>query len=342
MRRTILIVDDDSASRSLLQTILERAGYDVIQSDSGEQALAIVHTLHIDAFILDVEMPRMNGIALCRALRKVESHRRTPIIFLTGSDGDEILDSAFSAGGDDFISKPCNAVAVRARLKSHLQRAEYSHRLEWLRGVLKRYVSRRTLDVVENASVSGGELPLPQEQDLAICFTDMRGFTTVSEETEPTRLFQLVSDLLSAQVQIIHEFGGYVDKFGGDGVMAIFEGPDMVLQSCLCALRILESAALKDVGLAEQTHGFGIGIHTGRAVIGNIGSPEHLDYSAIGSAVNLAARLCGQAQAMSVVVSRAVRDAVAGDVRLNFHSERNVPIRGIKDPVTVYTLRRGE
>lgn len=339
MRRTILIVDDDSGCRGLLQAILERDGYDVIQSDSAEQALAVVHTLQIDAFVLDVEMPRMNGIALCRALRQIESHRSTPIIFLTGSDSDEILDSAFAAGGDDFIPKPCNTVAVRARLKSHLQRAEYAHRLEWLRTLLKKYVSKRTLEVVESASITGN-LPLPQEQDLAICFTDMRGFTAFSEETEPTHLFQLVSDLLSEQVRIIHEFGGYVDKFGGDGVMAIFEGPDMVVQSCLCALRILENPHLKESGLAE--HGFGIGIHTGRAVIGNIGSPEHLDYSAIGSAVNLAARLCGQAQAMSVVVSKAVRDAVAGDGRLNFHSERNVPIRGIRDPVTVYTLRSGE
>jgi adenylate cyclase len=114
----------------------------------------------------------------------------------------------------------------------------------------------------------------------------------------------------------------------------------MVIQSCLCALRILESARLKDVGVMEQTHGFGIGIHVGRAVIGNIGSPEHLDYSAIGSSVNLAARLCGQAEAMSVVVSKAVRDAVADDARLKFHSERAVPIRGIKGPVTVYTLSR--
>jgi len=224
-------------------------------------------------------------------------------------------------------------------LKLHLQRVEYANRLDWLRGVLKRYISKRTLDVVENSSVPE-KLPPPQEQDLAICFTDMRGFTAFSEETEPSRLFALVSALLSDQVQIIHEFGGYVDKFGGDGVMAIFEGPDMVIQSCLCALRILETARLKDVVVNSPMNGFGIGIHTGRAVIGNIGSPEHLDYSAIGSAVNLAARLCGEAQAMSIVVSKAVRDIVAGDERLAFRSERHVPIRGIKDPVTVFTLSR--
>jgi adenylate cyclase len=185
-----------------------------------------------------------------------------------------------------------------------------------------------------------GTLPPPQEQDLAICFTDMRGFTAFSEDREPAHLFSLVSAVLADQVHIIHEFGGYVDKFGGDGVMSIFEGPDMVLQSCLCALRILESARLKDAGLTEQAHGFGVGIHVGRAVVGNIGSPEHLDFSAVGSAVNLAARLCGQAQAMSIVVSKAVRDAVDSDPRLKFHSERAVSIRGMKGPVKVYTLSR--
>lgn len=336
MKRTVLIADDDPSSRNLLQSILEGEGYDVIQADSGEQALAVTHTLLLDAFILNIQM---NGINLCRAIRQMERHRSTPIIFLTGSDTDETIDLAFSAGGDDFITKPVSPAAVRARVKSHLKRAEYSGRLEWLRSVLKQYLSRRTLDVVENA-VSTGTLPPPQEQDLAVCFTDIRGFTAFAEETEPSHLFAMVSAVLADQVQIIHEFGGYVDKFGGDGVMAIFEGPDMVVQSCLCALRILDSARLKDVGVTAHTNGFGIGIHTGRAVVGNIGSPEHLDYSAIGSAVNLAARLCGQAQAMSIVVSKAVRDAVAGDSRLKFHSERQVPIRGIKEAVIVYTLSR--
>jgi adenylate cyclase len=124
----------------------------------------------------------------------------------------------------------------------------------------------------------------------------------------------------------------------GDGVMAIFEGPNRVLQSCLCALSIFENARLKHSDLSDEMRRFGIGIHAGRAVIGNIGSPEHLDYSAIGSTVNLAARLCGQAQAMSIAVSKAVRDAAAGDSRLNFHSKREVVVRGIKDTVTVYAL----
>jgi adenylate cyclase len=104
---------------------------------------------------------------------------------------------------------------------------------------------------------------------------------------------------------------------------------------------MLETAGIKDSVNKVEIRRFGIGIHTGHAVVGNIGSPEHLDYSAIGSTVNLAARLCGQAEATSIIVSKAVRDAVGDDPRLNFHSERSVTIRGFKEPVIVYTLSRG-
>jgi adenylate cyclase len=339
MARTILIVDDDADVRETLQLVLEPEGHDVLQAEGGQQAIALANAFQIDAFLIDVKMPRMNGLDLCRAIRGMEQYRNTPIIFLTGDHDEAVLEEAFTSGGDDFLNKPFTPAALRARLKSHLQRMEYVQRLEGMRHVLKQYLSKRTLEIVEDVSLTG-ILPPPQEKDLAICFTDMRGFTALSEETEPTHLFSLISAALAEQVNLIHEYGGYVDKFGGDGVMAIFDGPDMVLQSCLCALNIMDIAGDHHAQGLQEIRRFGIGIHTGRAVIGNIGSPEHLDYSAIGTAVNVAARLCGQAEATSIAVSKAVRDAAGGDSRLKFNSEREVPIRGIRGPVTVYTLTR--
>ena len=339
MARTILIAVEDASVGEKLRLFLEPEGHDVIHAEAGDQAIALAHTLQVDAFLIDVQMPRMNGIDLCRAIRGMDRYRKTPVLLLTGQGDDAVLEEAIAAGADDFISKPCRPSSVRARVRTHLQRSEYLHRLERMRRVLKQYLSKRTLEVVEEAFTTG-TLPPPEEKDLAICFTDMRGFTAFSEETESTRVFSLVSAVLAEQVNLIHEYGGYVDKFGGDGVMAIFDGPDMVAQSCLCALSIVDIARQKHSSGLEEIRRFGIGIHTGRAVIGNIGSPEHLDYSAIGTTVNVAARLCGQAEATSIVVSKAVRDAVGADNRFKFHSRRHVPIRGIKDPVTVYTLGR--
>lgn len=339
MKRTILIVDDDEGVRQTLAEVLTLEGYNVVEAGSGEEAISFAMKQHIDSFLLDIEMPRMGGIEVCRALRALDNYQTTPIIFVTGVEENRGLAEAFDAGADDLISKPPNVVILRARLKGHLQRMEYFQRLERARKVLQQYLSKRTLEVVETTSVTG-TLPPPEERDLAICFTDMRGFTAFAEEMDPNQLFEIVSSLLKEQVDIVHRHGGYVDKFGGDGMMAIFDGPDMVAQSCMCALEILDSEGIQNVAIAEDIRRFGIGIHTGRAVIGNIGSPEHLDYSAIGNAVNLAARLCGQAEATSIVVSRAVRDAVSADPRLRFHSERRVPIRGMREPVTVYTLSR--
>ena len=169
-----------------------------------------------------------------------------------------------------------------------------------------------------------------------VCFTDIRGFTALTEEMDVRTLFPIISSALAAQVRLVYEHGGYIDKFGGDGLMAVFDGPDRVRQSCLCAIRIIEKANVETEHRAMGQ--LAIGIHSGRAVIGNIGSPEHLDYSVIGTSVNLAARLCGHAEPMSIIVSKAVRDAVSGDSTFDFHSERQVTIRGLKQAVTVYGL----
>ena len=339
MKRTILIVDDDEGVRQTMAEVLSIEGYEVVEAASGEEAIAAAMGTRIDSFLLDMEMPRMSGIEVCRAIRALDNYKTTPIIFVTGVEENWGLSEAFDAGADDLITKPPNVFILRARLKGHLQRMEYFQRLERARTIIQQYLSRRTWEVVETTSITG-TLPPPEERDLSICFTDMRGFTAFAEEMEPNKLFSLVSSLLAEQVDIVHKHGGYVDKFGGDGMMAVFDGPEMVAQSCMCALAILDSEGVRDLAIAEDIRRFGIGIHTGRAVIGNIGPPEHLDYSAIGNAVNLAARLCGQAEATSIVVSKAVRDAVAGDTRLRFHAERRVPIRGMKEPVTVYTLSR--
>ena len=339
MPRTILIADDEIQIREILAGILERDGYDVIQAGSGEQAIALANQHSIDAFLLDMQMPRMSGIEICRALRSIEHYRTTPIIFVTGNDEYTGIEEAFASGSDDFIAKPFNAIVLRARLKGHLQRMEYFRKMQRSQLALKQYLSRRNLEVVETAAMTG-TLPPPEERDIAICFTDLRGFTALAEDMEPNELFALVSSLLAEQVEIVHRHGCYVDKFGGDGMMAIFDGSDMVVQSCLCALRIVDSARIKDAAAQKNVRRFGIGIHTGRAVIGNIGSPDHLDYSAIGNTVNLAARLCGQAEATSIVVSKAVRDAIRGDRRFYFQSERQVSIKGMKEPVTVYALSR--
>ena len=336
-KKSILVVDDDWTSRQILSQMLAHAGYRVFPAESGEQALALAQEQVMDAFLLDIKMPGMGGIELCRRLRASPAFKMTPILFVTAMDEQSNLREAFAAGCDDFITKPVNPIILEARLTGHLQKTEYFNQLERVRRNLNRYISPRTMKMVETYSATG-ILPPPQEHEVCIFFSDIRGFTALFQEIDPARLFSLLSQHLGAQVDRVYQRGGYIDKFGGDGVMAVFDGADKVVQCCWCALDIMGAA--QDQYGREHALQLGIGMHLGRALIGNIGSAEHLDYTVIGDAVNLAARLCGYAEPASIIVSKVVREAVGEEPGLRFSNERSVSIRGMKHPVTVYTLSR--
>jgi DNA-binding response OmpR family regulator len=120
MKRTILIVDDDDTIRETLAEVLTFEGYAVEEAASGEEAIALACAKRMDAFLLDMEMPRMSGVEVCRAIRKIDHYQTTPIIFVTGVEENWGLAEAFNAGADDLISKPPNIHIIRARIKGHL------------------------------------------------------------------------------------------------------------------------------------------------------------------------------------------------------------------------------
>jgi len=337
--KTVLIVDDTAVSRVLGADILTTNEMKVLEADSGEQALQQAAKHAIDAFLLDIRLPDMNGIELCRALRAMPRYRDTPVIFVTAMDQREVLQWALEAGADDFIQKPLHAMVLRKRLGNLLQKASYLREAELMNRSLQRYVSPRTEKMARDYAVTG-TLPAPRRQDVCILFSDARGFTEMSQELEPEAVFEILSDRLAAQVELVYRHGGYVDKYSGDGIMAVFDGENAARKCCRCALDILDSArelsGRKGTGAIE----LGLGIHRGYAMVGNLGSEKHFDYTVVGKTVNLAARLCGLAR-QSIVVSQAVRDAAAGDPEFAFQAERPATIRGFRDAVIVYDLLRG-
>ena len=302
---TVLVVDDQMMIREIVKQVLHNGGYEVVEAESGEQALDLAGKTDIDGVVLDLKMPGIGGIETCRRLRATERHRVTPILVITAMEQRDVLSQAFDAGCDDFISKPIEPVVLQTRIKSHLQRASLYQQLERVRRNLNRYVSPRLRQMVAQYSDTGA-LPPPKRLDVCVLFTDIRGFTQLSQAIEPERLFALLSQHLAYQVDLVYQYGGYVDKYAGDGIMAVFEGADMALQACRCALDIIAHASTAETNADESHISVGCGIHQGPAVIGNIGSPEHLDYSVIGESVNLAARLCGFANPRNIVASETI------------------------------------
>ncbi len=337
--KNILVVDDMASLRVMVSGLLSQTGANTMEAENAAQALDIVARQPIDAFIVDIQMPGMDGIELCRSLRRMEPHRNTPVIFITSMDESRVLERALEAGGDDFIGKPVHVVVLRARLTNLLQRTAYLRQAQLMSLSLQRYVSPRTEQIARRYAQTG-MLPAPERQDACILFSDVRGFTELSQDMEPEALFTVLSSHLATLVSLVYEHGGYVDKFAGDGIMAVFDGHGMVQQACLCALEMLEASRrhLETEGL--RIHQLGIGIHRGDAVSGNLGSSRQLDYTLIGKTVNLAARLCSMAESLSIVVSHTVRDALVHDQRFAFDRGRRVTVRGFKEPISIYDLTR--
>lgn len=334
--RTLLLVEDNVRVGAMLGTLLENIGYRVLASADAAAALDLVAKNRIDAFLLDIDLEAdTSGIDLCREIRSFATHRMTPILMVSGGDESELLHSAFEAGADDFIPKPVDAVLVEARLRRHIERAEFFKQVQEMRHRLTSYVSDAALESAER-----GPLSEPEVRDVTVCFTDVRGFTALAEDLDPHVLFDALDRHLSRQVDAVHRHGGYIDKFGGDGLMAIFGGEDHAAEACLASLEILEDARSEDWAGTPEIRQLGIGIHTGRVMMGNLGPPNRREFTAIGGTVNLAARLCGTAEKMAIVVSSDVLDSVGHHPLLDFRERRAVDVRGLKQPVTVYALER--
>jgi adenylate cyclase len=336
--KTILVVDDTAVSRMLAADVLVRAGVRLLEADSGETALRVAGEHAVDAFLLDMRMGDMNGIELCRALRNMAPYRKTPIIFVTAMDEREVLQWALEAGADDYLQKPLHAMVLRRRLSNLLQRAEALRRAEQLSDSLQRYLSPRTKRSAR-AYAATGTLPAPAREEVCVLFADARGFTELTQDLAPEASFELLSALLASLAERVYWHGGDIDKYAGDGLMAVFEGKDGPQRCCRCALDLLDRAREHALPGDGETMRLGVGIHKGSVMVGNLGTADHLDYTVVGSTVNLAARLCGLAN-QSVVVSRAVRDALEDEPAFALVAERPASIRGFRDPVTVYDLKR--
>lgn len=336
---TILVADDDATTRTVLSKMLENDGYRVITADRGEKCLFLALEKHIDGFLIDIKMPGLSGIEICRRLRGHERYKVTPIIFITSMDEASNMKEVFEAGATDFLTKPANQIILNTRLRSHLQKVDFYLENERMRRYANRYISTRTQRMVEAYSITG-TLPSPERHDVCVMFTDIRGFTSLTHEVELEELFEGLSRHLGMQVETVYEHGGYIDKFGGDGLMAVFDGDDMAVQSCLAALKIIDISQQFMRIAGKHTLSVGIGIHYGQVLIGNIGSAEHLDYSAIGEAVNLASRLCQNAEPMHINISADLVEMAKGHDELRFTAPTPLKIKGLEEPMPVYQLFR--
>jgi adenylate cyclase len=368
----ILIVDDNAANLDILTTRLQSRGYATVTAGDGEAALAAVHRDLPDLVLLDVMMPKIDGIEVCRRLKADQTLPFIPILMVTAKADSKDIIAGLEAGGDDYLTKPVDQAALVARVRSMLRvkalhdtveaqntrLAEQAAQLaEWNRsleariaeqvdviermGRLKRFLPPQIAELVV---ASGDERIIESHrQDVAVVFCDLRGFTAFAERAEPEDVMRVLRDYHEALGELIFRFEGTLERFVGDGLMVLFNDPvpcpDPEARAVRMAVAMRDRIGTLVAGWASQGHrlGFGVGISRGYATLGRIGFEGRYDYAAIGTVANQASRLCGVAEDGQILVSRRIAAATDGIAALEPVGE--LTLKGFLQPVAAFNVR---
>jgi adenylate cyclase len=361
--RTLLAVDDIPQNLKVLDAILTPRGYRLITASSGAEALEKVASEHPDLLLLDIVMPGMTGYDVCRTLRESPETRMLPIVMVTASEHAEKV-KAIEAGADDFIAKPVDSNELLARVRSLLRVKEYQDTVnaqaaqlrEWNQTLeervaeqveeverlsrLRRFLSPQLAELI----LSSGTESLLQShrREIAVVFCDLRGFTAFSEVGEPEDVMSVLDLYHSAMGELIFRHEGTLKDIYGDGLMIFFNDPVPCPDPVARAVRMAVDMQARVAELARDwlRHGYdlalGIGISQGYATMGQIGFEGRRDYGAVGSVVNLAARLCSEARGGQILLSA----RAYGHVEELVHAESvgSLQLKGFQAPVAAFNV----
>lgn len=367
----ILIVEDNPASLDILQTRLKTHNYEVITATDGEEGLVKARKKQPDLILLDIMMPKMDGLEVCRRLKGDPSLPFIPIIMVTAKADSKDVVAGLEAGGDEYLRKPVDHAALVARVKSMLrikelhdtvceqsarleeqsaQLAEWNQMLEQRVeqqltelervGRLRRFLSPQLAELI--VSPEDERILESHRSEIAVVFCDLRGFTAFSEIGEPEEVMGVLQEYHSTMGTLIFRFEGTLERFTGDGLMVFFNDPLPCPDPAARAVRMSLEMRKRVGDLSEKWRkrdyqlGFGVGIAQGYATLGKIGFEGRFDYAAIGTVTNLASRLCDKAQAGQVLISQRVYSAV--EELVDVEPVGALALKGLQRPVTAYNV----
>lgn len=362
----ILVVDDNEPNLDIAKTRLQSRGYDVLTAVDGEAALESARANSPDLVLLDVMMPKLDGIEVTRRLKQNPALPFIPIILVTSKADARDVVVGLDAGGDDYLVKPFDHAALMARVRSMLrikvlhdtvaaQRLELEALNAGLEarvaaqvseigriGRLRRFLAPQLVEMI----VSSGDDSIfaSHRREIVVLFCDLRGFTAFSETAEPEEVMAVLHAYHHTLGPLVHRHEGTLMRFTGDGLMVFFNDPvpcaDPAARAVRLANEMREAMTVLATEWRQRGHeiGFGVGVAQGYATLGQIGFEGHIDYTAIGTVTNLAARLCEAARDGQVLISQRVAAANEGAAVLEPLGE--IPLKGLTRPGGVYQVKR--
>jgi adenylate cyclase len=367
----ILIVDDNPTNLDILQARLASHNYQILTATDGETGLAVAREQQPDLILLDIMMPKMDGIEVCRRLRADASLPFMPIIMVTAKAESKDVVAGLEAGGDEYLTKPVDHAALVARVKSMLRikdlhdtvcdqaarLEEQSAQLsEWNRtlkdkvaeqlaelervGRLKRFLSPQLAEIIVS---SGDEKVLESHRrEVTVVFIDLRGFTSFSDAAEPEEVIGFLRDYHAEMGKLVFRFKGTLEHFAGDGIMVFFNDPFPTEDHTQKAVRMATEmqARVRELRPGWLKRGYdlhlGVGLAAGYATIGTIGFEGRMDYAAVGKVTILASRLSSEANGGQILTDQKTLAKVEHLVEAEPLGE--VQLKGFGRPTAVFNI----
>ena len=308
---------------------------------NGREALETIDANDdIDIILSDINMPEMDGLTLLSNLKDRSEILKTVIVSAYGDMKN--LRVAMNRGAFDFVTKPIDFEDLDLTIQKTLDHV-FSLRktIEAIKenDIMKLYVDDTVLNFMSGkefeTAIKGNELV-----NASVAFIDICKFTSISERIKPDKLVNLLNTYFEVIVKEILENNGYVDKFIGDAVMAVFRGDNHQLNAAKCALAVKKGMA----EMEDNPHGLNylpqvsIGINCGEMVSGNIGSSslKRLDYTVLGDVVNIAQRLQSAADDGQILISEEMNESILGELKTEFIGTQS--LKNKTSPVNLYKL----
>ena len=334
-RLKILIVDDEPINIHVIINSLSREKYEITQASNGLEALNLIQSgFKPDLILLDVMMPQMTGYEVCREVRKKYSPLEMPILMLTAKNQTTDLVEAFNLQANDYVTKPFIKKELLARINTQIRLAKLS-------AAYGRFVPHDFISLLEKPSIIDVKLGENQERDMTVLFADIRSFTALSENMTPPENFAFINTYLGKVSPAIRRNNGFIDKYIGDAVMALF--PRSSSDGVRAAIDMQ-----KEVNIYNQQRqknglfpiSIGIGLHAGNLMLGTIGERERMESTVIADAVNLASRLEGltKVYGAGIIVSGAIIDRLDDPKKYNYRFVDRVTVKGKRNAVSVFEV----
>ena len=341
----ILVVDDEPDLEALIKQkfrkkIREQV-YEFVFAENGVHALKQLkkHT-DVDVVLSDINMPEMDGLTLLSELTKHHSLLKSIIVSAYG-DMDNIR-TAMNRGAFDFITKPVDFTDLEVTMEKtikHVLQVQETVRAIKENNILKMYVDENVLNFM-NTREYESTLMANETIEATVVFIDICQFTAISEKESPDKVVKLLNNYFDLMVKEIIDQDGYIDKFIGDAIMAVFRGDfhlDRAIDACLATRKIIKE--LNEKSSKEwSSPNVSIGINSGKMISGNIGSSalKRLDYTVIGNEVNTAQRLQDKAERGQILITETNYQFIKDSFKCNKVGEVN--LKNKSKPEIVYEV----